>query len=314
MNKLFVIPLICILALTFCLSGTVYAKNEELLPDAGITPDSPFYFADKWSKQLTLMLTFKAENKVQKSLQYAKERLAEVENMLAGDKFKEVSKANNEYNNYLSIATKFTERARNKGVDTSETVLLATSEYLELVNDSMGLASENAQELLTQTRERTRSCQEAVLKSLAQEDSEKAIRLNLMLMERQLIRINANVGNQQTIRIQQELQEYERLENLGEEISKIAGRQGTGATDNQLSSQATGSQLQAFTQAQQRFQKQYQQVVNNSTQNCTQNQVKVVTRFQSQNHTGQMQQNTTEPTETQEQSKQQACNGGSQRN
>jgi hypothetical protein len=315
MKKLFFIPIICILALTFCLGGTAYAQKERALPDAGITPDSPFYFADKWSKQLTLIFTFKAENKVNKSLQYAKERLAEMDSMLARNKFKEATEANNEYQNCLDIVTEYTERSRNKGIDTSETVVMAASEYLDLVSDSMYLASENAQELLIQTRERTRTCQETALRTLAQDESEEAIRLNLMLMERQLNRINANVDDGQATRLHEALQEYERLANLGEEISQIAGEQGKGTTTNQLTSQATDSQLQALTQAQQRFQKQSLQVVNNSTQNCIENQVRVATRFQTQNQTGQIQENNTStPTEIQEKSKQHASNGGTQRN
>ena len=68
MKKLFIVPLICVLVLTLCLGGTAFAQEEKGLPDPGITPDSPFYFADKWSKQLALMFTFKAENKIQKTL------------------------------------------------------------------------------------------------------------------------------------------------------------------------------------------------------------------------------------------------------
>ena len=313
MKKLFFIPLICILALTFCLGGTAYAQKEVALPAVGITPDSPFYFADKLSKRLNLILTFKSENKVQKSLQYAKERLAEMDDMLARNKFKEATEANNEYQNCLALATEYTERSRNKGVDTSETVFLAASEYLDLVTDSTGLASESAQKLLTQAREITRTCQETALRTLAQGESEKAIRLNLMLMERQLNRINANVEDQQSTRLQEALQEYERLGILSEEISQIARGLGKRATVDQLVSQATASQLQVLTQAQQRFQKQSQQAVNNSTQNCIENQERVVTRFKAQNQTGQLQENISIPAETPEKSKQHASNRGFQR-
>ena len=79
MKKLIIVPLICILALTFCFSGAAYAQEDEGLPNPGITPDSPFYFADKWAKQLALMFTFKTESKVRNAIKYADERLAEVD-------------------------------------------------------------------------------------------------------------------------------------------------------------------------------------------------------------------------------------------
>jgi len=48
MKKPVMALLVCILTLTFCLTGTVYAQEDEGLPEPGITPDSPFYFADRW--------------------------------------------------------------------------------------------------------------------------------------------------------------------------------------------------------------------------------------------------------------------------
>jgi len=48
MKKLFMVPIIAILALTFCFSGVAYAQEAEAtLPDPGTTPDSLFYFMDK---------------------------------------------------------------------------------------------------------------------------------------------------------------------------------------------------------------------------------------------------------------------------
>ncbi|UCG83207.1 MAG: hypothetical protein JSW38_13765, partial [Dehalococcoidia bacterium] len=61
MKRFFMVPIITILALAFCLGGVAYAQEDETtLPEPGTTPDSPFYFVDKWSKQLSLMFTFNA--------------------------------------------------------------------------------------------------------------------------------------------------------------------------------------------------------------------------------------------------------------
>ncbi|MDH5781614.1 MAG: DUF5667 domain-containing protein, partial [Dehalococcoidia bacterium] len=96
MKKLKIVPLVCVFALTFCFGGVAYGQEEAGLPGPGITPDSPFYFADKWAKQLTLMFTFKEEAKVRKALQYAEERLAELDVMLAKNRVREATEANNE--------------------------------------------------------------------------------------------------------------------------------------------------------------------------------------------------------------------------
>jgi len=313
MKELIIVPLICILALTFCLGGAAYAQEEDGLPDPGITPDSAFYFADKWAKQLALMFTFKAENKVQKALHYAEERLAEVDAMLAKNRVSEATEAKNEYQNCLAIATKSMERARNKGVDTAEMVALAASKHLGFVNDSIAGAPENAQMILTQTRERARTCQETALRTMAQGDPEKAARTNLMLMERQLNRIKAQVEEPQATRLQEELQEYERLGNLGEEISQIARGLDKGTTVDQLVGQATAYHLQVLAQVHQRVQEQAQQAIEDAIQNCIENHERVVTELKAQDQLGQVPEVTALPDEISEKMKQRASSGEAQR-
>ncbi|GAJ10277.1 unnamed protein product [marine sediment metagenome] len=54
MKNLVTVLLISILTLSFLSGGVAYAQEDMGLPDPGITPDSPFYFADKWAKQFSL--------------------------------------------------------------------------------------------------------------------------------------------------------------------------------------------------------------------------------------------------------------------
>ncbi len=60
-------------------SGVTETPEEET--DAGITPDSIFYFFDIALENLDLALTFDEEAKVEKFIAYAEERLAEAEEM-----------------------------------------------------------------------------------------------------------------------------------------------------------------------------------------------------------------------------------------
>ncbi|MEK7635690.1 MAG: DUF5667 domain-containing protein [Patescibacteria group bacterium] len=43
---------------------TGIASAQASLPDAGLLPDSPFYFLKSWKESIQLFFTFNAENKV----------------------------------------------------------------------------------------------------------------------------------------------------------------------------------------------------------------------------------------------------------
>ena len=54
-----------------------FAQNITEI-EAGITPDNPFYFMDRWQEQISLALTFNKQKKVQKHLDIANERIEEI--------------------------------------------------------------------------------------------------------------------------------------------------------------------------------------------------------------------------------------------
>jgi len=311
MRKVSILLLFCTLALTFCFPGVAYALGDEELPDPGITPDSPFYFADKWGKQISLMFTFKAENKVQKALRYADERLAEIDAMIAKNKIKEATRATNEYQNCLETATQNMEQARLKGVDVSEAVALMSEKHLGFLGDSAGDIPEDARAVLAQTRERAMVSQETALKSMAQGDPEKATQFNLKLMERQLSRIRVQAEEPEAEGLQEGLQEYNRLGNLGEEISQIAKGLGEETTVDQLVGQATARHLEVLAEVRQRVQGQAQLEVDDAIQNRIQNHERVVTRLQAQDQLGEVPEELPIPEGIPENVKQKMSAGGS---
>ncbi|MFC2019337.1 DUF5667 domain-containing protein [Chloroflexota bacterium] len=328
MKKLFMVPLIAILALTLCFSGAAYAQEAEAtLPDPGTTPDSPFYFMDKWGKQISLAFTFNAEEKAQKSLRYADERMAEIDAMMVQNKVKEATQAANEYQNCLQTATRNMERAKLKGADVSGKMVLMAERHLAVANRISANASEEAKAVLTQTRERARVSQETALKNMAQGDPEKAAHLNLQLIERQLNRILVQSEDPEAEGIQQRMEEYNRLGNLGEEISQIAKGLGKETTIDQLVGQATAHHLEVLAQVQERVQGEAQEAIENAIQNRIQTHEQVMNRLQAQNQlgpvpqeapvpnafqnrTGQSTQSTTAPTVTEPQASQGTQNTG----
>ncbi|MFC1874421.1 DUF5667 domain-containing protein [Chloroflexota bacterium] len=289
MKKLFMVPITAILALTFCFGGVAYAQEAEAtLPDPGTTPDSPFYFMDQWGKSISLAFTFNAQGKVEKSLRYADERMAEIDAMMAQNKIKEATHAANGYQNYVGVTNKYMEQVRLKGGDVSEKVALMAENHLGYLSDSTDNVTGDARMLMTQTRERAMTCQETALKNMAQGDPEKAAQLNLQLMERQLNRIRVQAEEARGEAVQARLEVYNRLGNLGDNISQIAKGLGEETTVDQLVGMATAHHLEVLAEVQQRVKGEAQEAIEAAIQNRVQNHEQIVTRLQVKNRLGQV--------------------------
>ena len=107
-------------------------------------------------------------------------------------------------------------------------------------------------------------------------------------MERQLNRIRVQAQDTETEGLQTRLEVYNRLGNLGEEISQIAKGLGKETTVDQLVGLATAHQLEVLAKVQQRVQGEAQQEIQATIQNRVQNHEQVVTRLQEQNQLGQV--------------------------
>ena len=63
--------------------GTVFAQNQQVaLPSAGLTPESPFYFFDKFGEAMRSFFTFNPEGKAHLQITFASERVAEIKIIL----------------------------------------------------------------------------------------------------------------------------------------------------------------------------------------------------------------------------------------
>ncbi len=132
MKKLGILSLVIALVMVFAIPTGGFAAEAteaETLPEAGMAPDSSFYFMERWGERISLAFTFNAESKVQKSLRYAEERLAEAEAMAEQNKVRAMERAANEYQNCLEIATWNMEKAMAKGVNTSDQVTTDVDTY-----------------------------------------------------------------------------------------------------------------------------------------------------------------------------------------
>lgn len=72
-----------VLGALFVLGGsTVFAQNQAVLPNAGLTPESNFYFLDKFGETLREFFTFNPEGKARLQITFAAERVAEIKVIL----------------------------------------------------------------------------------------------------------------------------------------------------------------------------------------------------------------------------------------
>ncbi|MCR4306790.1 MAG: DUF5667 domain-containing protein [Candidatus Yonathbacteria bacterium] len=68
-----------VLTLALFMSGTVFAQEEQVvLPRAGLTPESTFYFLDRLGESLQEFFTFNKEAKAKLQIEFADERIAEI--------------------------------------------------------------------------------------------------------------------------------------------------------------------------------------------------------------------------------------------
>ncbi|MFC1908754.1 DUF5667 domain-containing protein [Chloroflexota bacterium] len=222
MRKL-VVAIFCILAITFCSGGTVYAQDEGL-PDPGITPDSPFYFLDTLGKNIGLFFTFGSEAKVRKAIEYAEERLAEAQAMAKKGRAKEVQRVALDYDRFMAIvAEKAGEVTQPEISDNiSERVALASSKHLTILDRVRDVVPEQAKEAVNRAREASLNGQKNALRALAKRKTERAMEINIANIEERLSRAAVKAADNITEEVEEALDETKELLELEEEISDIA--------------------------------------------------------------------------------------------
>lgn len=107
-----------LIILTFLvLGGSFYVAQAEAdeLPRPGITPASRLYFLDEWSEKIVYWLTLGLENKTERLLKFADEKLAEAQKLLEKNKISYAEKARDKYKEYLDKAQELTQKAKTKG-------------------------------------------------------------------------------------------------------------------------------------------------------------------------------------------------------
>lgn len=137
-----ILPII-ILSLLFGGAGL----PAEASADAGLTPDSPFYFLERITEAIGTFFTFGDLKKAERYTVLAAERLAEAEAMVEKDKPKLIEKTLARYEDQLVKALYRADKAKTKGKDTDEVIKIiieATDKHLIVLEEVLEKVPEEA--------------------------------------------------------------------------------------------------------------------------------------------------------------------------
>jgi len=295
MNKIRISMVSIVLVISLLLGGTAYAQDEEL-PDPGITPDSPFYFLDNFGKKLGLIFAFDDEAKVKKALEYAEERLAEVQAMALKNKLEEMVQAAGEYEQFMAMVNERMQAAvqNNASSNVSERVALAAQKHLAVMDRVRDRVPEESKEALDRVRERSLNEQQNALRALARNRVERATEINLNGIQQRLQRALEKVSENDTDEVEKALEDTEKLRRFGEEISEIArGLSDNTTTVDELVARATSVHLEVLARVHERAPEPAREAIENAMANALQNREEVIERLRNRATTANISENAT---------------------
>ncbi|MDE2001091.1 MAG: hypothetical protein KGI60_00825 [Patescibacteria group bacterium] len=139
-------------------TSTAGTTTPAALPSAGLTPDSPFYFLNRVTEALQEFFTFDPAAKARLQLQFAAERISEIQSMLAtsGATDPGITVAKTDLANNLAKATSAVDQVKASGGDVS-----ALAQQVSTTIDAQKLALQNvfnnAQQKITSQEDEAQS-------------------------------------------------------------------------------------------------------------------------------------------------------------
>ncbi len=232
-----------VVAVILCISaastGTAYASQSSL-------PGDTLYPVKLGTEQLQRMITFNDAAEVELELKFANTRLEEIE-ALANKGTDRITMAVNGYEKNIAMAIKKAEQTRDSGVSTSvlETVALAISNHLSVLDRVEDSVPEAAKEAIKQAKEIAISEQVKALRSLARRNPVRATEINIDTMQGRLNRASVQADRGAFVEVEEALRQFEQLRRVGDDISQTARGIGYGATAvDELNARATSGQLE----------------------------------------------------------------------
>jgi len=215
--------------------------NSEMahLPNAGLTPDSPFYFLDKIGETLREFITFNPQSKARLHVQYAGERIAEIKIILESKGLEAASFAAVQANleKHTKKAVEIVEKEKSKGNDVSELAAeIVDNFHLQRVEakEAFGAAKE-----AFQTKKALLHDELLIAITAGNVEEQERIRAELATIE--AVKDEAEAKKDEAIetleaekeRLQDELEEEKRLEDEARDIVEEAKDEAKKAEEKQ---------------------------------------------------------------------------------
>lgn len=165
----------------------VKAHGQE--GEAGLTPDSPWYFLDIWGEQISLLFTFNQQAKIEKALAYAQEKVAELEAMPQEAKEEAIAEAGKKYGQYLDLVKQKTEQVKNQGVDIdelSQRVAEATLKHQERLAEVYEQAPEEAKQAIENALEKSQHGHNTAVQAINSAQIKEQVQEKVRQMQDQL--------------------------------------------------------------------------------------------------------------------------------
>lgn len=131
------------------------------ITNPGLLPGDFFYFLDRWSEALSMAVTFNSENKARKHLEYAKERIAEMDKRLKDSetKLEDVMSAREDFDKRVAKAAAIVKTEKDKGSDVKN---LARE-----LDDELDEAEDALKDMIKEHKEKSIRAEEVIRAKLA---------------------------------------------------------------------------------------------------------------------------------------------------
>ncbi|MDO8594680.1 MAG: DUF5667 domain-containing protein [bacterium] len=158
------------LSILFISLAFVVPMQASAATSAGVKPGSFFYFFDTASENISLFFTFNPEQKAKKALEYADERLAEIEAIAEEKNPDAVKTALANYESNVALATEKSKEVKNEGQAKSLLTSIAdnASKNQEVLSAVLVKVPEEARAAITQAIEARKKGQEEATKQIAE--------------------------------------------------------------------------------------------------------------------------------------------------
>jgi len=107
------------LSVGFCLAQEV---KEYTLSNPRLTPESAFYFLKSWWEGIRMFFTFRATSKAKLHLDYAEERLAELNKLIERKNYQYLERLQERYNYHLNKTEEIIDSLEKEGKDVFDLV------------------------------------------------------------------------------------------------------------------------------------------------------------------------------------------------